>query len=123
MSINDFVEITIFQVFPFMQKNNLSSKMAARNGEKMIFGKTCQLTLDILEVKISTETTLSHTVSKINVLLHFMQNFKMAAKTGGENNFWKEMSDDSVDNLGVKNFIEITLSFLHFLQNFKMAER
>ena len=31
------------------------------------------------------------------------------------------MPDDSADNLGVKNFTEITLSFLHFLQNFKMA--
>ena len=106
-----------------MQKINLSAKMAARKGEKMIFGKNCQLTLDILEVKMFTEIALSRTVSKINTFLHFMQNFKMAAKTGGENNFWKEMSDDSADNLGVKNCIEITLSFLHFLQNFKMANR
>ena len=33
------------------------------------------------------------------------------------------MPNDSADNLGVKNFIEITLSFLHFLQNFKMADK
>ena len=89
-----------------MQKINLPAKMTARN---------CQLTLDTVEVKIFTEITLSHTVSKINALLHFIQNFKMATKTGGKNNFWKEMPDDSADNLGVKSFIEITLSFLHFL--------
>ena len=79
--------------------------MPTSNGEKMMFGKDCQLTLDILEVKIFT-------VSKITVFLHFMQNFKMATKTGGENNFWKEMPDDS--NLGIKNFTEITLSFYIF---------
>ena len=94
MSINDFVEITIFLCL-------ICFSIYAKN----------------------QPITLSHTVSKKNACLHFMQNFKMAAKTGGENNFWKEMSDDSADNLGVKNFIEITLSFLHFLQNFKMADR
>ena len=70
-----------------MQKINLPAKMVARNGEKMIFGKNCQLTLDTLEVKIFTEIALSRTVSKINAFLHFIQNFKMATKTGGKNNF------------------------------------
>ena len=45
--------------------------------------------------------------------------------------FWKEIPDDSADNLWVKNLVEITLSctvsqiiaFLHFLQNFKMADK
>ena len=87
-----------------MHKINLPAKMAARNGEKMIFGKNCQLTLDTLEVKIFTEITLYRTVSKINAFLQFIQNFKMATKTGGKNNFWKEMPDDSADNLGSQTF-------------------
>ena len=78
----------------YAKKNNLAAKIAARNGKKMIFGKNCQLTLETFQVKIFTEIALYLTVSKINVILHFVQNFKMAARTGGENNFWKEMPDD-----------------------------
>ena len=96
MSIKDFVEMTIFicliYLFPFMQKFNLPAKMLMRNGGKMNFGKNCQLTLWIpwnLKVKIFTENALSHTVSKINPLLHFMQNFKMDAKNGGKKIFGK----------------------------------
>ena len=56
-----------------------------------------------------------------------MQKFKMATKNGEK----KKFLDDSVNNLGVKNFTEIALShtvskineFLHFMQKFKMATR
>ena len=55
--------------FHLCKKINLPAKMAARNGEKVIFGKNCQPTLDTLKVKIFTEIGLSSTVSKINAFL------------------------------------------------------
>ena len=55
----------------------------------------------------------------------------MAAKNGGENNFWQKVQDDSADTLGVQNYVEITRSHaiseingvLHFTQKFKMAAK
>ena len=44
---------------------------------------------DTLWVQNFVKIALSHTVSEINVLLHFMQNFKMAAKSGGKAIFAK----------------------------------
>ena len=60
---------------PFTQK----FKMAAKNGGKTIFGKTCQ-TEDTLRVKNCAEIALSCTVSERNAFLRFTQKFKMAAK-------------------------------------------
>ena len=39
----------------------------------------------------------------------FTQKFKMAAKNGGENNFWEDLPVDSAYTLWVKNFVEIAL--------------
>ena len=52
----------------------------------------------------------------------------MAAKNGGKN-FWEKLPVNSMDTLGVKNFIKITQShtvteinaFRSFIQKFKMA--
>ena len=60
-----------------------------------------------------------------------MQKFKMAAKKGMKMNFWQTVTDDSVNTLQDKNFVEITLSltiseknaFLHFTQKFKMGAK
>ena len=118
--------------FSFMQKVNLPAKLATRNGDKKIFGKNCQLTLWIpLEVKIFTEITLFHIVSKIKCILAFYAEVQDGHQKWRENNFWKEIPDDFADNLEVKNLVEITLSctisqinaFLHFLQNIKMADK
>ena len=40
-----------------------------------------------LRVKNFVEIALSHTISKINLFLHFTQKLKMAAKNGAKNNF------------------------------------
>ena len=57
-------------------------KMATKNGGKMIFGKSHQLTLLIpcLGVKNFDLIAVSHTISQINAFLHFTQKFKMARK-------------------------------------------
>ena len=56
-------------------------KMAAKTGEKTIFGENCQYKF--------VEIALSHTVSEINTFLCFMQKFKMATKDGGKPLFGK----------------------------------
>ena len=53
----------------FMQK----LKMATTNGRKMIFGKNHPLTQQVPWVSKICLIVLSHTVSKINTLLHFTQ--------------------------------------------------
>ena len=58
--------------------------------------------------QIFVEIALSRTVSKINALLRFTQKFKMAAKNGGESDFYEKPPVYSA--LWVKNFIEIVLS-------------
>ena len=65
------------------------------------------------------------------MFLRFMQKFKMATKSGGENVFCGKLPEDSADTLWVKNFVEIALSrsvseihsFLHLAQKFKMATK
>ena len=55
----------------------------------------------------------------------------MAAKSDGENDFWKKSPVDSADTLWVKNFVEIALAhsiseinaFLRLMQKFKMAAK
>ena len=44
---------------------------------------------DVLQVKNFVEIALSHTVSEINLCLHFTQKFKMVAKNGGKTIFGK----------------------------------
>ena len=96
-------------------------KMAAKNGGKLIFGRSISC-----GSKISTK---SRTVSEINVfLLFFMQKFKMAAKMAGKR-FWEKSPVHPENTMGIKNFDEIipsrTISeinvVLHFMQKFKMA--
>ena len=41
--------------------------------------------------------------------MRFMQKFKLAAKMA-QNDFWEKLPVHSADTLGVKNFVEITLS-------------
>ena len=65
---------------------------------------------DILCVNNFVKIALSRTVSEINKFLHFMQKFKMAAKSGGENDFWEKSPVESPNTLWVKNFVEIALS-------------
>ena len=66
----------------------MATKMATKNGGKIIFGKTHQFTVQILRgVKKFTEIALSRTVVEINAVLHFTQKFNMAAKNGGKSNF------------------------------------
>ena len=54
--------------------------MAAKNGEKMIFGKKKVANDCVYQV----ETALSSTVSKIKTFFLFMQKFKMAANMAGK---------------------------------------
>ena len=77
------------------------------------------------------EIALSWSVFKINVFLHFTQEFKMAAKNWQENDSWEKSAVDSANTLWVKKFVKITLSrtvseinaFLHFTQKYKMAAK
>ena len=86
---------------------------------------------DTLQVKNFAEIALPCTVSEINALLHFMQNFKMATKTGGEPIFGKNCQI-TLYTLRVKTFkIKIAIFrtvskinvFLSFSQKFKMASK
>ena len=93
--------------FSFMQKINLAAKMATRNGDKKIFRKNCQLTLWIpLEVKIFSEITLFHTVSKINA---FYAEFQDGHQKWREYIFWHKNWQMAMQ-LGVNNLVEITIS-------------
>ena len=73
------------------------------------------------------EVTLSHTVSKINTFLHFMQTFKMVAKIEGQTIFGKKCQITSIYSMGKKFCRNRTVSeinaFLHFSQKFKMAAK
>ena len=81
-----------------------------------------------LWVKNLVRIALSRTISKMHNFLHFMQNFKMATKSGGKMIFGKQLQM-TLYTEEVKNFVGIALSrtvskihpFLHFTQNFKMA--
>ena len=64
--------------------------MATKNGGKMILGKKWWMTLCIpCGPKILSKCS-SCTVSQINVILRFIQKFKMAANNGGKMNFGKK---------------------------------
>ena len=99
--------------------------------ENDFLGKSLIHSADTLWVKNFVEIVLSHSVSEINTFLHFTQKLKIAAKSGGEIDFWEKSSVHSPYTLWVKNFVEITLSrsvseikaFLHFTQKFKIAAK
>ena len=64
----------------------------------------CKMSLvhsaDTLRVQNFVEIAVSHTVSKINALLRFMQKFKMAAKSGGKTIFVKKSPVDCIYPVG-----------------------
>ena len=61
---------------------------------------------DTLRVQNFVEIALSHTVSKMSVLLRFTQKFKRAAKSGGKAIFVKKSPVDSAYILWDKNFCQ-----------------
>ena len=74
--------------------------MATNNGGEIIFGGSCQETLQIpnfVEISLSVCT-----VSEINALLHLTQKFKMAAKNGGKTIFGENSPIDPADTPWVK---------------------
>ena len=69
-------------------------------------------------------------VPKINMCLHFMQKFKMAAKSGGKAIFCEKPPVDPADILQVKILLKslyltplLRKVFLRFTQKFKMATK
>ena len=84
-----------------------------------------------VDQKLRQKFLLSRSVSKINLFSCFTQKFKMATKSGGENDFCEKWPVDSGDIVRLKNFIEIALShsiseisgFLHLMLKFKMATK
>ena len=113
LAIKNFKEIALSRivsacVFVFMQK----FKMATKDGGKMNFGKSHQLTLLIpfMGVKNLDQIGMFHTVSQINVFLCFTQKFKMAAKNSRKMIFGKTRQWTLWHILALKSFNEITLS-------------
>ena len=64
--------------------------MAAKSGGKTIFCEIMPVeSADTLWVKNFVKIALSLSISEINTFFHFMQKFKMAAKSGGKTIFGK----------------------------------
>ena len=102
MSINQFVEMTVFlclicfsiydKMQGFLDESGLfiffcvscrNLKWPAKVAGKLFLGKKSPVdSADNLRVKNFMEITLSRSISKINRFLHFMEKFKMAAKSG-----------------------------------------
>ena len=61
-------------------------------------------------VKNLVEITLSCTVSQINAVLHFLQNFKLADQYAGNTFFSKNWQMTMQTPWGVNNLVEITIS-------------
>ena len=60
-------------------------KMATKSGGKTFFCKIMPVdSADTPWVKKFVKIALSHSVSKINIFLHFTQKFKMSTKSGGK---------------------------------------
>ena len=108
MSKNDFVEMTIFLClicfFHLSQNTSFFFVFAfyaeIQDGrqkwrENNFWEKWSLDSADTLLVKNFVKINLCHTVSEINVFLHFTQKFKMAAKNGQENDFWGKSPVDS----------------------------
>ena len=72
--------------------------------------------IDTLGVKYFVEIALSCTVSEINAFLRFTQKFKMAAKNGGENDFWEKLPGKAAYTLQVKKSCR-NCSILHPFQD------
>ena len=84
--------------------------MATKRWREIDFCKMSPVhSADTLQVQNFVEITLSRTVSEINTLLHYLQKFKMAAKSGGKAIFCKKSPVDSADTLWVQNFVVIAL--------------
>ena len=113
MSINDFVEITIFlslirfSIYPKVRASNMPVDSA-----------------DTLWVKNFLKITLSHTIKTCFYVLHRNSRWR-------ENDFCENLSVYSPDTLWVKNVVKIALAhsiseingILHFTQKFKMAAK
>ena len=77
------------------------------------------------------EIALFCTISEINAFLPFYAEIQDGRQKWQENNFWETVVDNSVYTLGVKNFVQITVShtvykintFLRFKQKFNMASK
>ena len=153
MSINEFVEMTIFLCLICFSIYDKMQGFIDESGLFTFYLFICILcriqdghqkwrendfckkspvdSADILQVKIFIEIALSRSVFEINTFLCLTQKFKMAAKSGGKTLFCEIMPVDSADTLRVKNFVEIALScsvseintFMHFTQKFKMAAK
>ena len=76
---------TVFEINMFWRFTQ-KSKMATKNGRKMIFAVDSG---DTLWVKNFVEFALSCTLSEINAFLCFTEKFKIATKTGGKTTFGK----------------------------------
>ena len=105
MSINQFVEMTVFlclicfsfvdKMQGFLDESGLYAKI--QNGQQKLWENDFweNLTVDsadTLRVKNFVEIALSRSISEINTFLHLMQKFKMAAKSGGKTIFQKATS-------------------------------
>ena len=152
MSINQFVEMTVFlclicffsiydKMQGFLDESGLFIYFLAfyaeiQNGhqkwlENDFWEKSKVDSADNLRVKNFVEIALSRSISKINGFLRFTQKFKMATKSGRKTIFVKKTPVDSADTLWIKNFVEIALShsiskintFFCFTQKFKMAAK
>ena len=95
MSINNSVAMIIFLClicFSIYAKINVYfffSRWSPKMARKWFLGKVASRLCTYPAGHKFVEITLSCTVSEINVLLRFMQKFKMAAKTGGKTIFGK----------------------------------
>ena len=81
-------KITLAQVFEFLCRNPRWPPKVAEND---CWEKSPVDPADTLRVKNFVEIALAHSVSKINMFLHFMQKFMMAAKKGGKTIFGKSL--------------------------------
>ena len=126
MSINDFVEITIFlclicfsisakkqgfededEFFFFLRQKFQNGHQKWKEND---FWENSPLdSADTLPLKNFVKITLSHTVSKINAFLRFTQKFKMAAKNGSKAIFCEMSPVHSADTRWVKNFVKIAV--------------
>ena len=77
---------------------------------KLLLGKSPADFVDTLEVKNFVEIALSGTFSKIYLILHFTQKFKMAAKNGRK----RFLQKDSADTLCTKHLKKLLILFLRY---------
>ena len=73
----------IFFFFVFHRNSRWPPKVAGKRFLRKVASRLQ------IQIKNFVEITLSRSVSEINTVLHFMQKFKMAAKSGGKTIFDK----------------------------------